>query len=92
MPYGHLTRHVRLHYDFSEEFNFLVKNIKGDFPQIYKLKEGHTGIIPRQYDWISDILSFRKDDYLLYGLKSWLGLPTWKMAMLDNSRRGMVLL
>jgi hypothetical protein len=60
--------------------------VKGDYPQVYKLNEQrdekHRAV---RYNWKRDKVKISRDNYLIYGRKSWFGLEPWRLELLDNS-------
>jgi hypothetical protein len=59
---------------------------KGDYPQIYKLNEQRDEKYRAvRYNWKRDKVKISRDNYLIYGRKSWFGLEPWRLELLDNS-------
>ena len=83
--HGHLTRHYRLHVDYSETLLRAGYRVKGDYPQIYKIAKLKQEEEPVCYDWLRNGRSKYNNTYLQYGRKSWFGLEAWRMALLNNS-------
>ena len=83
-------RHYRTHVGYSEELRKAGEAAKGDYPQIYELKKLNHIEMAVRYDWGNDCRHYlNRDQYLIHGRKSWFGLEAWRMALLDNSKRGM---
>jgi hypothetical protein len=43
-----------------------------------------------QYKWDEDGKDFVDVPFLKYGLRKWVGMPWWKLKILNNSRRVML--
>jgi hypothetical protein len=59
-----LTRHYRLHVDYSETLLRAGAAVKGDYPQIYKIAELKQVEEPVSYDWLRNGRSKYNNTYL----------------------------
>ena len=86
VPHGNFPRHYRTHIDYSHDLMIAGRACKGDYPQVYKLKEPRDEKYRAvRYNWERDVVKISPDNYLIYGRKSWFGLEPWRLALLDNS-------
>jgi endogenous inhibitor of DNA gyrase (YacG/DUF329 family) len=86
VTHGNFPRHYRTHLDYSHELQVAGRAVKGDYPQVYKLNEQRDEKYRAvRYNWKRDKVKISRDNYLIYGRKSWFGLEPWRLELLDNS-------